>query len=80
MYMGEHYRNNPDLNNKVKKNLLVLLGTILLFLQIYAVQAAPQAIFVTQGKENVRTSSIDFYHGTYPAQYWIFCEYSECPG
>jgi hypothetical protein len=79
MYMGERYGNNPDLNNKVKKNLLVLLGTILLFLQIFAVQAAPQAIFVTQGSENVRTSGNDFYHGTYPAQYGYFVSIQNSP-
>jgi hypothetical protein len=79
MYMGEHYRNNPVLHNKVKKYLLVLLGTILLFLQIYAVQAAPQAIFVTQGGEKVRTSGNDFYNGTYPAQYSYFVSIQNTP-
>jgi len=77
--MNERNKYNPDLNDMVKKNLLVLLGAILLILQIYAVQAAPQAIFVTHGGEKVRTSSNDFYPGTYPAQYGYFVSIQNTP-
>ena len=79
MFMRMLYCGIPVLRNKMKKNLLVILGTILLILQIYAVQAAPQAIFVTHGSEKVRTSGNDFYPGTYPAQYGYFVSIQNTP-
>jgi len=71
MYMGELMRNNPDLKNIGKTILLVLMGISFLIIQVSAFQN-PTANFVTHGSENVRTSSNDFYNGTYPAQYGYF--------